>query len=95
MFKSNRQDSNLRAPAPKAGEINLTPLLFENCLTLRFQVSRYIGFFPFNKPAGLTLFKKVKLRGASVTWLYSYENLASQRILIRASILNESWMKDC
>ena len=35
--------------------------------TLRFQMSRYIGFLSFNKPAGLTLLKLVKLLGASVT----------------------------
>jgi len=36
-------------------------------------VCRCIGFLSFNKPAGLILLKLVKLRGASVIWLYSSE----------------------
>ena len=42
-------------------------------LILRLHISRSIGFFAFNKPAGLILLKKVKLLGASVTWLCSNE----------------------
>jgi hypothetical protein len=37
------------------------------CLGVRFPPSKCIGFLSFNKPAGLTLLKLVKLLGASVT----------------------------
>jgi len=45
-------------PATPASQMRYskpTELHLENYPTLRFQVSRYIGFFPFNKPGGLTL----------------------------------------
>ena len=40
----------------------------------RFSYVDVSVFFLFNKPAGLTLLKLVKLLGASITWLYSKEN---------------------
>jgi len=41
--------------------------------TSEIMMCRYIGFLPFNKPAGLTLLKLVKLLGAAVIWLYPNE----------------------
>jgi hypothetical protein len=54
---------------------------------LRLLVSRYIGFLSFNKPAGLTLLKLVKLLGGSATCLYSHD------LALRLSKLNLSIVK--